>query len=162
MLFRSIEPEDFHVTLRFLGDVDALTAREFMFELSRVKKQPVRIALDGLSVFGGDRPRAVIARVKSLRELMELQAEHERIARRVGLDPETRKFLPHITLARLRAVKSSAVAEFLGVLGFLPPLEFVATSFAVFSSRESVGGGPYVVEASYPLTDAARTGPLTS
>ena len=74
---RWIEPEDFHVTLRFLGDVDALTAREFMFELSRVKKQPVRIALDGLSMFGGDRPRAVIARVKSLdRKSTRLNSSH--------------------------------------------------------------------------------------
>lgn len=151
---RWIDPENYHVTLRFVGDVDTHAARELLHELARVRRPPVRVALDGLSVFGGDRPRAVIARIKPNRELSDLQAELERAARKIGLEAETRKFTPHVTLARLRKVKPAAVAEYLGVRGFLPPHEFVADRFAVFSSRESTGGGPYIVEATYPLFDA--------
>jgi 2'-5' RNA ligase len=91
---------------------------------------------------------------------VELQAEHERVARKVGLEPETRKFSPHITLARLRDVKPVAVAEYLGVRGFLPAHAFTASQFAVFSSKESTGGGPYVVEASYPLMEANAGKPV--
>ena len=70
--------------------------------------------------------------------------------RRIGLPPETRKFTPHVTLARVRRVGTRAVADYLasrGALGRRLPAE----RFVLFSSRDSAGGGPYVVEAAYPL-----------
>ena len=85
---------------------------------------------------------------------MELQAEQERLMRRVGLAPEPRKFTPHVTLARLRDTSPFELANYLGMLAHLPSMRFEALSFEVFSSRASVGGGPYVIEASYPLVEA--------
>ena len=81
---------------------------------------------------------------------MELQAEQERLLRRIGLPPEPRRFVPHVTLARMRNASQTAVAHYLGTRGFLTR-RFEAVSFNLYSSRDSVGGGPYVVEASYPL-----------
>ena len=109
------------------------------------------VALGELSFFGSDRPRSLIVKVQPGPEIMELQAEHERIMRRVGLPPETRKFTPHVTLARLRSTSSLAVADYLGMRGFLMPRRYVADQFVLFSSRDSTGGGPYVIEAEYPL-----------
>ena len=86
------------------------------------------------------------------RELTEIQREHERIVRKIGLVPETRKFTPHVTLARLKKVKPVAVADYLSFGGILVSREFSANAFVVFSSRDSTGGGPYVIEAAYPLT----------
>ena len=63
---------------------------------------------DGLSSFGGRKPRAMIATVAPSQALMELQAEHERLMQRVGLEPEGRKYTPHVTLARLRDSSSRA------------------------------------------------------
>jgi 2'-5' RNA ligase len=83
--------------------------------------------------------------------LMELQAEHERLMQRIGLEPEGRKFTPHVTLARLRDVSSRQVAEYLATRAMIQSLPFRASCFVLFSSRASVGGGPYVVEATYPL-----------
>jgi 2'-5' RNA ligase len=82
---------------------------------------------------------------------MELQAEHERLLRRVGLDPEARKYTPHVTLARLRDTSSFEVAEYLSARAAFRSLPFSVSRFVLFSSRASVGGGPYVVEAVYPL-----------
>ena len=83
--------------------------------------------------------------------LMELQAEHERLMQRVGLEPEGRKYTPHVTLARLRDSSSRQVADYLALRApFRSPL-FRISRFVLFSSRASVGGGPYVVEAAYPL-----------
>jgi 2'-5' RNA ligase len=82
---------------------------------------------------------------------MELQAEHERLMQRVGLEPEGRKFTPHVTLARLRDSSSRQVADYLAIRPFLAPLSFRVTRFVLFSARASVGGGPYLVEAAYPL-----------
>ncbi len=148
---RWVEPENFHVTLRFLGDIDQGLAREVYLELWRVRREPVQVTLGELSFFGGDRPRSLIVKVQPNAELMELQAEHERIMRRIGLPPETRKFTPHVTLARLRGTSSVAMADYLSLRGFPPRGQYMAERFVVYSSRDSVGGGPYVIEAEYPL-----------
>jgi len=83
--------------------------------------------------------------------VMELQAEHERLLRRVGLDPEARKYTPHVTLARLRDTSSFEVAEYLSARAAFRSPPFSVSRFVLFSSRASVGGGPYMVEAAYPL-----------
>jgi len=71
--------------------------------------------------------------------------------RRIGIAPEPRKFTPHVTLARLRAASSVAVADYLSMRGYFFSRRFEAQRFVLFSSRTSTGGGPYVVEAAYPL-----------
>jgi 2'-5' RNA ligase len=86
---------------------------------------------------------------------MEAQAEQERLMQRIGLDPEGRKYTPHVTLARLRDASSRDVAEYLSARGLFRTPTFQVSRFVLFSSRASVGGGPYVVEASYPLSAAA-------
>lgn len=149
---RWVEPADYHVTLRFLGDVDGATARDLFEALAEDRpRAPIWVGLDALASFGGDRPRAVFARVTANPDLLDLQAAHERAARRAGLAPETRRFTPHVTLARLRGVSSVDVGAYIAAHGRFSPLAFTATRFVVFSSRASVGGGPYVVEAAYPL-----------
>jgi RNA 2',3'-cyclic 3'-phosphodiesterase len=148
---RWIDPEDYHVTLRFIGDVDDTVAREVASMLGKVSRPPLELRLDGLSSFGGKRPRAVIATLAQTPALMELQAEHERLMQRVGLEPEGRKFMPHVTLARLRNSSSRQVADYLATRPFLASLSFRVTRFVLFSARASVGGGPYIVEAAYPL-----------
>jgi 2'-5' RNA ligase len=82
---------------------------------------------------------------------MRLQAAQERLLQRIGLEPEGRKFVPHVTLARLKGAAAPDVARFLAMAGRFEPLEFPVRRFVLFSSRDSVGGGPYVVEQSYPL-----------
>jgi 2'-5' RNA ligase len=148
---RWIDPENYHLTLRFIGDVDAAVAREVAFMLGRVRRTGFELRFDGLSAFGGRRPRAVIATLATTPALLDLQAEHERLMQRVGLEPDGRKFTPHVTLARLRDSTSQHVAEYLSARGQFRTPPFDVSRFVLFSSRASVGGGPYVVEAEYPL-----------
>ena len=148
---RWIDPENYHLTLRFIGDVDDQTALEVASLLGRVRRTPFELRFDALSSFGGRRPRAVIAALAQTPALMELQAEHERLMQRVGLEPEGRKYTPHVTLARLRDSSSRQVADYLATRAFLAPLPFKVSRFVLFSSRASTGGGPYVIEAAYPL-----------
>src|SRR5262249_41743342 len=116
---RWIDPENYHVTLRFIGDVDDVVAHEVASMLGRVRRQPFEIRLEDLKSFGGRKPRAVVAAVAPAPALMELQAEHERLMQRVGLEPEGRKFSPHVTLARLRESSSRQVADYLAVRALL-------------------------------------------
>lgn len=149
---RWIDPENYHITLRFIGDVDNRLADEVTYELERLNHSDgFRIKLSHLGTFGGDMPRALYAGVESNEALHRLQAAHERVLRRVGLDPEGRKFVPHVSLARLRGTPAIEVADFIHQAGQFIPLEFKVGRFVLFSSKASVGGGPYLVEQSYPL-----------
>ena len=150
---RWIDPENYHVTLRFIGDIDGMSANEIASMLFRINRKPFEVKVQGLQSFGGKKPRAVVASVEPCRPLIELQAELERLMRRVGLDPEGRKYTPHITLARLRNSSNRDVADYLAVRGYFPTRAFTVDRFVLFSSRASVGGGPYVVEDAYALND---------
>lgn len=153
---RWVQPVDYHLTLRFLGNVDSHLAETFHQSLEDMHPRgPLTITLDGLASFGGDRPRAVYVSVVSSRELVALQADIERLARRAGAEVETRKFTPHVTLARLaRGTSPESVAHYLTQMGIFPQLTFTASRIALFSARESRGGGPYQIETSYPLDHA--------
>jgi RNA 2',3'-cyclic 3'-phosphodiesterase len=71
---------------------------------------------------------------------------------RVGLPAGGRKYTPHVTLARLnKDVSAQSVAFYLSSRPLIRPITFRPTRFALFSSKDSVGGGPYIVEATYPL-----------
>ena len=114
---RWIDPENYHVTLRFIGDVDDAIAQEIAWLLRQGSAQRFELRLDGLQSFGGRKPRAIVAAVAPSQPVMELQAEHERLMQRVGLEPEGRKYTPHVTLARLRDSSSLEVAEYLSARG---------------------------------------------
>ena len=153
---RWVEPDNYHVTLRFIGDIDDALARDVFSVLGQGKRRAaVTVSLDRLASFGGDRPRALFARVEPTPDLQELQAEQERLMRRVGLPPEKRKFTPHVTLARMRDTSPVDVAHYIATHGHFPKLGFTAPRYVLYSARESTGGGPYVVEAAYPLGSGA-------
>jgi 2'-5' RNA ligase len=149
---RWIEPADYHITLRFIGDVDAATARDVTLGLAEGEaRTPPEVTLEALDSFGGARPRAVIVRALPSPDLNHLQAEQEALMQRLGLAPETRKYTPHVTLARLRRSSPGEVAEYLALQALFARCSFRPERFVLFSARESTGGGPYVVEAAYPF-----------
>ena len=149
---RWIDQDNYHITLRFIGDVDHTTADEVADSLDRLSQsQRFPVRLTHLGAFGGDKPRALYAAVELNDALSRLQAAQERVLQRAGIPAEGRKFVPHLTLARLRGSAPGEVARFLAEAGRFEPLEFTPARFVLFSSRDSVGGGPYVVEQSYPL-----------
>lgn len=153
---RWIEPQDYHITLRFMGDIDRSTANDAVRLLGDTGRGPLTVTLTQLDSFGGDKPRSIHAKVQATPALVDLHNEHERMMRRLGLPPETRKFVPHVTLARLKDTSSIAVADYLSVRPMLRSISFTAERFVLYSSRDSVGGGPYVVEAAYPLNGRLR------
>jgi len=149
---RWIDQENFHVTLRFIGDVDDVIAHEVASLLGQVRRGAFETRVDDLKSFGGRRPRALVATLGPAQALMDLQAEHERLLQRVGLEPEGRKYTPHVTLARLRESSSRQVADYLALRAPFRSQPFPVSRFVLFSSRASTGGGPYVVEDSYALS----------
>ena len=146
-----IEPENMHITLRFAGDIDGRTADDFAEPAGR---RP-RAALHGIDR-GRRRLRRPRARV--LWAGVEAGAALDALARptsgrraAAGLEPEPRAFKPHVTLARMRGGRQQAVARFLEENGGLRTEPFVVTRFVLLSARPGTGGGPYAVEADFPL-----------
>ena len=152
---RWVDQDNYHLTLRFIGDIDDALAHEIASLLGGVRRGGFGLRLDGLTSFGGRKPRAVVASVAASQSLMDLQAEQGRLLQRVGLEPEGRKYTPHVTVARLRDTSSRDVAEYLSVRGAFRSPPFQVSRFVLMSSRASMGGGPYVVEAAYPLQTRA-------
>ncbi len=151
---RWIEPERLHITLRFAGDVDNLVASELASALAAIDTPAFEARLAGFGAFGGNAPRSLWAGIEAGPELDLLARANERAARNAGLAPEKRPFKAHVTLARLQNTRPDVVARFLESKGGFASEPFPVDRFVLMSSRPKVGGGPYVVEASYPLAGA--------
>ncbi len=150
---RWVEPENYHLTLFFLGDIDARLADEAVAALDRVEAAPFDLTLSGLGAFGSRKPHAVYAATLPSPALDALQLDVERRLRRVGVAADPRRFTPHVTLAHLRQPRDADVARFLSAGGFFQAAPFTVSRFALFSARDSVGGGPYILEEAFALTD---------
>jgi 2'-5' RNA ligase len=148
---RWIDTENYHITLRFIGDVDDRVADEVAEALARIDRPTFPLELDGVGAFGSRRPHTLYAGAKLSPGLRELQAEQERIIQRLGLEPERRKYTPHVTVARLRGTSEPEVAAYLASHGGFRTPPFPVGRFVLLSSRASKGGGPYAMEEAYPL-----------
>lgn len=149
-------PGNLHLTLRFIGNVDGRLFADIMDALAAVRSPAFDLQLAGLGSFG-ERGRVESLWVGADRSepLSRLQGKVEATLQRLGLEPEHRKFLPHLTVGRLKGAPSSRVADWLAThAGFaLPP--FRVDHFTLFSSYLAREGAIYRAEAEYPLTEAA-------
>lgn len=159
---RWIDRDNYHLTLRFVGDVDMDIAEEIADGLMRVRRAGFMLRLADIGTLGTKKPHTIAVRTSPSTALADLQAEHERIMQRIGLAPETRKFTPHVTLARLRGANGRDIADYLAMRGGFSAGPFPVERFVLFSARNSTGGGPYVVEQAYPLEPSLAVPQLVS
>jgi 2'-5' RNA ligase len=148
---RWVEAADYHITLRFIGDIEERLAREIRLALESVIAEPFTIRLKGVGAFGGSDPHSIYAGVAKSAEIRRLQSMLERHCQMLGLAPEGRKFTPHVTLARLRSPNLANVQDFLARQNLYLSRPFEVSRFMLFSSRPSRGGGPYGVVDAYDL-----------
>lgn len=150
---RWIAPEDFHITLRFIGDVDEVLAHDLADGYQNISASPFMLQLKSVGVFGGDKPRMVWAGVSPSQPLNDLYHAHEITAQRLGLKAEGRKFTPHVTLARFKPGQAGGIGNYLIDHARFQTIEFEVKSFELYSARSSKGGGPYIIEESYELNE---------
>lgn len=158
---RWIDEADYHLTLRFIGDVEGPIANDIAAALALIRRPPFSIEISGLGSFGHRKPHSLWAGIATDQSLIDLQAEHERIIQRAGLPPEGRKYTPHITLARIRGTSARDTANWLTMRGAFGPIVVPVEEFVLFSAKDSTGGGPYVVEETYPLIGGSADTPET-
>ncbi len=131
-------PRELPPDLRFIGDVDDQTELEVASLLGRVRRSPFELRFDMPVV---RRRRAARGRSRRWRRppaLMELQAEHERLMQRIGLEPEGANTRRHVTLARLRElVEASRSPTISATRALIRPLPFTVSriSSLFFAAR---------------------------
>src|SRR5918911_3948820 len=108
-----VDPGNFHLTLRFIGEVDEGVAADIDEALAHVRARRFALQLAGTGVFGGGKPRALWVGVERHPDLVALRDKIEQALIRIGLEPEQRKFAPHVTLARLRDPALGQLGAFL-------------------------------------------------
>lgn len=97
------QPDQFHLTLRFIGDVTPPVKEKVHQELSEINGRSCDITVKGFGFFPNKRRARVFwAAVDSHPLLFELQKKVERACRQAGIEAETRPFVPHITLAKIK------------------------------------------------------------
>ena len=150
---RLVPPEDMHLTLVFLGELREPDLAEVHDAFEGVGPPGFDLRLRGLGLFGGGQPRSIHAVVEESPALRHLQSKLERAARNAGIDIARRRFVPHVTIARLkgRREEASEAAEFVARRSLVQPPPFRVEAFALYSSHLRRDGPVYDELASYPL-----------
>lgn len=148
---RWLTRDQLHLTLRFIGDVDERDANAVDDALSLVEAPRFTVMLKGVGEFGGKTPHALWAGVADKEPIAFLQRKIETALQRVGLPAESRKFQPHVTLARLRGAPGGRVMDFLADYALYASAPFEAGAFILYSSVLTPNGSLYRAERAYRL-----------
>jgi RNA 2',3'-cyclic 3'-phosphodiesterase len=149
---RWLPPENYHITLRFIGEVAAYQAEEIDLALSALKARGFSLSLTGVGTFEkGGRPVTLWVGVERNPQLDLLQSKIETALQRVGLGPERRRFTPHITLARLDNPIEAKLAVFVQANNLFRAEPVPVEHFTLFSSRLGKEASVYTAEVEYRL-----------
>lgn len=156
---RWVRPENLHLTLRFLGDVDAETAGALAETLRRVAHQaaPFTYCLRGGGCFpSSKRARVLWVGVEPVPDaLRRLHAAVEGAVRGLGFEPERRGFQPHLTIARLKS-PDRGVGDVVAALAGVEYGDTEVSELVLFESRLSPRGAAYHALERFPLGGTQR------
>lgn len=149
---RWVRDDQFHLTLRFIGEVDRAAFEDIVHALGEVEADAFELALAGVGHYPPrGAPRVLWAGVRPNPALALLQSRIESALGRADVPPETRNFSAHITLARLNHAPIERVQAYLVHHSLFAEPPFRVEAFHLYSSRLSREGSIYSIEASYPL-----------
>lgn len=151
---RWVEPENYHLTLRFIGETPAWRAEEIDFALADLRARAFSLVFAGVGTFNkSDRATALWAGVERNDQLVHLRGKIETALQRAGLEPERRRFSPHVTLARLDNVPEARLAGFVQAHNLFRAPPISVRHFTLFSSQLGKDRPFYTAEAQYGLQD---------
>ena len=150
---RWIKPPSFHITLRYIGNVDDSAAAEIDAALAVIAARPVSVQLSGVGYFGGAHPRALWIGIAPHASLEALYRQIDQRLTALGLPSERKRYTPHLTLARMRrTIMLPVLQNWLSAHSQFHAAPFIAERFALFSSRYNKSrANPYIAERLYPL-----------
>jgi RNA 2',3'-cyclic 3'-phosphodiesterase len=137
---RWVPPENYHITLRFIGETPRHTAEEIDLALAGLRGRAFSLSLAGV----GTLDKA--GRVAALWVGVERNP-----AQRAGLPPERRRFAPHLTLARLDNAPEAKLAAWVQAHNLFRSEPVTVGHFTLFSSLLGKEQSVYTAEVEYPL-----------
>src|ERR1700760_1288255 len=149
---RWVPPENYHLTLRFIGETPGYRAEEIDTALAGLRAKGFSLTLAGLGTFSkGGRSFPLWGGVEPNPQLDHLQNKIEIALQRCGLEPERRRFQPHVSLARLDNVAEGKLVAFVQAHNLFraPPLP--VEHFTLFSSQLGKEASVYTPEVEYEL-----------
>lgn len=152
---RWMPSESLHLTLRFIGEVDGGTAHDIAAALETIHAAPFTLTLTGFDTFGqGEAARVLWVGLEREPAVLALRERVESALRLVGLAPETQKYIPHVTLARLKKPSVGALMRQIAAHSPLRLGPVAVDRFILYSSWSQTDGPFYRQEAVYPLDEA--------
>ncbi len=158
---RWVPPENLHVTLRFIGELPNWRAEEVDHALAKIRAPGFLLQLAGVGAFDkAGRVSALYVGVERNPALEHLQAKVERALQHAGIEGERRRFVPHVTIARLGGPRGDGVPE-AKVAGWVQSHNLFRSTpvavehFTLFSSRLGKEQAAYCPEVEYSLTGGA-------
>ena len=160
---RFISPGNFHLTLRFMGELDSEAFCTLRNALYDIDFQPFNLTLRGVGHFplrgiprtlwAGAYTDPIQPKGCARDPLTSLQRQIEKRVIGLGHQPDKRQFHPHVTLARLSDCRgiSERVAQFLAANSLWRTEPFVVDAFHLYSSHTKNNETHYAIEQSYPF-----------
>ena len=149
---RWVPTENFHLTLRFIGEASRLKAEEIDLALATLRGRSFMFSLSGLGWFEkSGRASALWVGVERNEHLVHLQTKVETALHRVGLPPDKRRFTPHVTLARMDAPVTPQLTSFVQANNLFRTRPIRAGNVTLFSSFLGKDQPTYTPEAEYAL-----------
>jgi len=148
-----VDPGNYHVTLRFIGEVDEGVATDIDEALADVRGRRFGLSIAGIGLFGSeDKPRVLYAGVERSAPLADLRDRVGQALGRAGLAPDGRHFTPHVTLANIRAGKPADLGRYLESHNLLRLPEIAVDRFQLVQSYLTKAGSHYEAAAEYLLS----------
>lgn len=152
---RWVQPEKLHITVRFVGEVGEATAHEIAVQLRAFNVHDFRIYLRGVGVFDpGNRPRSIWAAVRDPQPLRALHDKCNEILDPLGVMEERRKYLPHVSIARLAEVNNTQLMRYVEAHRDFATPPFWAEKFSLIRSHLTRNGAAYEILEDFPLRRA--------
>jgi 2'-5' RNA ligase len=153
---RWIAPENYHLTLRFIGEVPPHRAEEVDHALAGLRARGFTLSLAGVGTFAkGGRVTSLWVGAERDPSLDHLQSKIETALQRAGLEPERRRFAPHVTLARVESVAEAKLAGWVQSHNLFRSEPVAVEHFTLFSSRLGKEQSVYTAEVEYELATAS-------
>jgi len=150
---RWVKEGQIHLTLRFIGEVEDGVCQDIREALADIKSSVITMRLIGLGFFPLRKPPHILwVGVEPAAPIVALRNRVESLLVQLGLEPEGRKFTPHVTLARLRDTPVAMLTRYLADNTLFVSSEFKVDAFYLYSSILTHTGAIHQVEADYPLT----------
>ncbi len=143
-----VDPGNYHLTLRFIGEVDEGAAADIDLALTQIRAPRFDVTAATVGHFG---LRMLWVGIERNPPLQHLHEKVESALNRMGYSPEERRYTPHITLARLRGTSDGKLQDYLSQHALFRAAPFAVDHFSLIASYLTKSGAIYEDQADYDL-----------